>query len=271
MILRILSFFGVLAGGLYLAFFVGGFLWRDMLIFHPPASSYEEDGCVRFLTARDGTRLALYVLPPKNSEALSILYFHGNAEDTGHLRFLFQNLAARGCGVYALDYRGYGLSQGRPSTENICDDAHTAWNYLVNEEEIAPSRIVLYGRSIGTGPALRLAREHTPAGVILEGGFLSVFRVLTRIRIHPLDPLGNIENIPHLASPLLVIHGTRDGVVPWSQGKKLYEAARVPKEHYWVKGAGHNNLLFVAGEAYYERLEKFLEKLSRNPSERPES
>jgi alpha-beta hydrolase superfamily lysophospholipase len=266
-ILRILSLLGVLAGGLYATFLVGGFLLRDTLIFHPPAASYEKDAYVRTLTARDGTELALYAHPAENPEAPSILYFHGNAEDTGYLRFLFENIAARGYGVYALDYRGYGLSQGRPTTENICEDAHAAWNYLVEEEGVAPSRIVLYGRSIGTGPALALAREYAPGGVILEGAFLSVFRALTQIRLHPRDPLPNLKNIPHLSSPLLVIHGTRDGVVPFWQGKKLFEAARVPKEYYWVRGAGHNNLLYVAKDEYYKRIDTFLQGLSRESSE----
>ncbi len=266
MMLRMLSFLGVLAGSLYALFFLGGFVLRDRIIFHPPLSSYSEGAYVRFLTARDGTRLACYVLPPKNSEAPWILYFHGNAEDTGHLSFLFENIAAWGYGICALDYRGYGLSEGRPSTENICEDADAAWRYLVEGKGISPSRIVPYGRSIGTGPALYLARKYEPLGVILEGAFLSVFRVLTQVRLHPLDPLPNLKNIRHISCPLLSIHGTRDGVVPFWQGKKLYDTARVSKDHYWVKGAGHNNLIFVAGEMYYERLRDFLDKLAPRTS-----
>ncbi len=267
MILRLLGFFGILGTSLYLVFLFGGFFLRNSLIFHPPAPYYEKDEYVRFLTARDGTRLALYALPAQNPEALSILYFHGNAEDTGHLRFLFRNLASRGYGIYALDYRGYGLSQGRPSTENICEDASTAWTYLTESEGISPSRLVLYGRSIGTGPALYLARKQAPAALILEGAFLSVFRVLTQIRLHPLDPLPNLEHIRHISCPLLSIHGTRDRVVPFWQGKKLFSTPQVPKEFYWVQGGGHNNLLFVAEDAYYQRIRSFLDGLSPRLSE----
>lgn len=267
MMLRLLAFLGILGGSLYLAFLLGGFFLRDFIIFHPPAPYYAKDEYIRFLTARDGTRLALYALPAQNPEALSILYFHGNAEDTGHLRFLFRDLASRGYGIYALDYRGYGLSQGRPSTENICEDAFTAWTYLTESEEISPSRLVLYGRSIGTGPALYLARKHAPAALILEGAFLSVFRVLTQIRLHPLDPLPNLEHIRHISCPLLSIHGTRDGVVPFWQGKKLFRTPQVPKEFYWVQGAGHNNLLFLAEETYYERICSFLGNLLSYASE----
>ena len=96
-----------------------------------------------------------------------------------------------------------------------------------------------------------------------ESGFTSAFRVMTRIRLLPFDRFDNLQKLGHIKCPVLVIHGKQDEIIPFRHGLQLYEAARQPKINFWVDRAGHNDLLTIAGEAYWETARRF-EQLVEN-------
>jgi fermentation-respiration switch protein FrsA (DUF1100 family) len=149
------------------------------------------------------------------------------------------------------------MSQGRPSEQSAYQDAAAAYAYLTGTLGVPPSRIIAYGRSVGSGPSVDLASREPLAGLVVESGFLTAFRVLTRVPLLPFDKFRNIDKIARVSCPVLVLHGILDEIVPLSHGRALYLAAPEPKRALWVEGAGHNDLTFVAGDRQARALREF--------------
>ena len=244
---------------LFLAYFIS-----DSMAFLPPLAGYQNSPeLVKLLTA-DGTSIFAYYLPNKNAK-YTLLVSHGNAEDIGYMLPFLIEMRDHGFSVFAYDYHGYGLSGGKPTETNTYLDIEAAYAYLTRDLHLAPENIIVYGHSIGAALALDLAVRQPVAGVILQGAFVTAFRVMTQIPLLPFDKFDNLKKIKLLQAPLLMIHGGIDGVIPIWHGKKLYGAAVAPKEFYLVKNAGHNDVAVVAGEEYWQTITSFIR---RNISER---
>lgn len=239
---------------------VAGFAYAvsDSMLFQPSYGSFREPvGAVRIKTA-DSELAALYLPNPTASHTL--WYFHGNAEDLGDIEPKLQALRQMGYAVFAYDYPGYGLSTGRPSEAKIYAATQAALAYLRETHGIQPEQLVLYGRSLGGGPAVELATREPVAGLILDSAFMSAYRVITHWRLLPFDKFENLRKIKNVHCPVLVIHGTEDRVVEFAHGEKLFAAANEPKQKFWVQGAGHNNLTRTAGQGYWDALMAFRPK-----------
>lgn len=233
-----------------------GYFFTEKQIFQPQISTYQDDGDVIKLTSANGKRISAMYLPNVKA-SFTILYSHGNAEDLGDIRVYLQLLQKLGFSVVAYDYQGYGTSQGKPSEQNVYADIDAVYNYLTQSLKISPAQIIVYGRSVGSGPSVDLASRERVAGLILESPFVSAFRVVTKVPIVPFDKFANIDKIARVRCPVLVIHGTGDDVIPLWHGEALFKAANLPKRYLWVEGAGHNDLIEVAGKSYDETMEKF--------------
>jgi abhydrolase domain-containing protein 17 len=256
--------------GVWALLAVVAWLLADRLIFLPPRASYSEhDLPIEFVTTADDARLATLHLPAP-PDAFTILFSHGNAEDLGQLRPFLAWLHGAGFGVLAWDYRGYGASTGGPPGAAAVErDIATLHRHAVERLGIPPERLLVHGRSVGTGPALALAGATPVAGVIIESGFTSAFRVVTRVSILPFDRFPNLRRVRAVQAPVLVIHGTRDEVIPFRHGQLLFDAAPGEKQMFAVEGAGHNDLVIVAGERYLEALREFAEVARRGSSPEP--
>ena len=219
-----------------------------------------------FLETEDGVRIHSYFLPaPEASRA--ILFFHGNAGNASHRLPNAAGLRARGAHVLLADYRGYGRSQGRPSEAGAYADARANLAYLRSERGIPEERIVLFGRSLGGAVAVDLAQDRPLAGVILESTFSSVADVARSLFGGWVAPLtrGRFDSrvkIQNLRSPLLFLHGDRDRTVPIEFGQRLFAAAPGRKEFETLPGAGHNDTVALGGEAYFERIGRFLDEVA---------
>ncbi|WP_333167543.1 alpha/beta hydrolase [Microcoleus sp. Pol12B4] len=187
----------------------------------------------------------------------TILYSHGNAEDLDGILWLLREIRDSGFAVFAYDYQGYGTSQEKHSEYNTYRDIEAAYNYLTPHLGVPAKQIILYGRSVGGGPAINLASRQKVGGLVVESSFVSAFRVLTRMSLLPFDKFVNIDKIGKVRSPVLMIHGKADEVVHFWHGEKLFAAAKQPKLNFWVDGAGHNDLMDVAGDRYAATLRKF--------------
>jgi fermentation-respiration switch protein FrsA (DUF1100 family) len=195
---------------------------------------------------------------------ITLLWFHGNAGNLSYRYDMILRLVRIPVDVFILDYRGYGKSDGHPSESGLYLDGMAAWEYLVHRRGISPSRIVLFGKSLGSAVAVDLATRVQAAGLIVQSGFTSIpdmaagiLPIVPRILIR--TQMDSLSKISRIASPKLFIHSPADEVVPYRLGKRLYEAAREPKQFFEIANAPHNETYLVGGEAYLRRLREFVE------------
>ena len=248
---------------IYASLLLVAYFFSDRIIFRAQESSYEDGPEILKIETEDGAEIsALYLLEP-NSE-FTILYSHGNAEDVGDIREFLEMFRDNGFSVLAYDYRGYGTSGGRASEKNAYEDIEAAYEYLVGELGSSPDQIIALGRSVGGAVAMHLACREKLAGLILEGSFITAFRVITRIPLVPFDKFRNIDKIKKVQCPVLIIHGKDDRVVPFRHGEKLFKTANEPKLKFWVDGAGHNDLFWVAGTHYWDIIKEFTSMVQAN-------
>jgi hypothetical protein len=241
---------------IYALFALGIFFLADSLIFLPQPPTYQDTKDILKLPVNSTEKISAIYLPNSQS-AYTLLYIHGNAEDLGGVRPLLKRLHSLGFSVIAYDYRGYGTSDGKPSERNAYQDADTAYSYLTQKIKIPPQQIIVYGRSVGGGSATELAIRHPVAGLILESTFTSAFRVVVPFPILPFDKFSNLEKLPKVNWPVLIMHGQADQIIPIQHGQALYKAAPEPKISLWIPEAGHNDFILVAGDRYDKALLSF--------------
>jgi fermentation-respiration switch protein FrsA (DUF1100 family) len=216
-----------------------------------------------WLTARDGVTLnAWWIAAPR--ARLVTVFFHGNAGNLTHRIDHMRAIIAAGSSLLLPDYRGYGKSEGKPSEAGLYLDADAAYQWLMDQGH-TPEEIVIQGESLGTAVAVDLAARKPCAGVVLEAPFNSASRVAAAILpfLGPLIMRGfdSKAKIGKVQGPLLFMQGDWDEVIPYRLGRDLFAAAREPKSFWTVEGAGHNNLLEMAGDKYREHLAAFYRSL----------
>lgn len=257
----------LLLSALYIALLLFALFLSDSMIFLPHPSSYQDSPEVLKITTAGGKKIsAVYLANP--AALYTLLVSHGNAEDLGDDRTWLEDLRRAGFSVFAYDYEGYGTSEGKPGEKAAYQDEVAAYDFLAVNLKTAPDRIIIFGRSVGTGPAAYIAARRPSAGLILQSPFVSAFRVLTRIPLLPFDKFPNSRNIRHVHSPVLIMHSRGDSVIPFWHGQKMFELANEPKQAFWAQNADHNEMDSATG--YYESLQKFASTLEKTqPAQLP--
>ncbi len=227
-----------------------GCLCVNKLMFHPVAGGYSADlpGYVE-LGSGDEKIAAVIRGPHKGKKA--ILYCHGNAEDLTSSLQLFQPFVRAGYTYACVDYPGYGLSAGSPDEAGCYRVVHCLYDYLITQRGFKPEEIVVVGFSIGTGPAVELAATCPVGGLVLQAAYLSAPRIVTRVRVLPIDPFPSLKRIGQIKCPLLMFHGSDDSIIPYRDGRALYDLAPEPKQFIAVKGGDHNDFIGVYGYTRY--------------------
>lgn len=182
-----------------------------------------------------------------------VLYCHGNAANLSYLAEVMRLFYDYGFDVFLFDYRGYGASgKGPLSEEGLAVDAKAAYGWLL-KKGIPEGRIIVWGQSLGSGVAARLAAGTNPAGLVLEGAFPSVYSMSREkypwLLIPPFLVWDKFETAKYAAErscPLLQMHMEKDEIVPVRLGRKVFEKAAEPKEWLLVEGIGHNDYPSVA-------------------------
>ena len=221
------------------------------------ASEFEEV----FLDTPYNGRIHGLHIKSKESKGV-ILYFHGNTGSIRRWAVTGEELTSYGYDVFIVDYRGYGKSRGRRSEAAMHLDAEAAYDYLL--ESYSEENIVIYGRSLGSGFAVHLAAMHPLSKLVLETPFYSLLEIAEQQAPYvPIGfllrfPLRSDEVIGGIQNPLIVFHGTRDRVVPYHSGLKLYERAGSPKKQMVTIPRGrHNDLAKYA--LFREKMREFLD------------
>ena len=225
-----------------------------------------------YLTTADGLRIHAWHVPGESDTTL--LWMHGNA---GNISHRVDNIAVlnsqTGLGVLIVDYRGYGLSDGSPSEKGLYLDAEAAFDHLVTERGLDSAQdIVLFGRSLGVGVASEMATRHAVRCVILESGFTSIIGMARATRpdwlAYVLMPLiraryDTLSKMARIQSPVMIVHGDRDEIVPFQMAEQLFEAASEPKRFHAIRGATHNDVYERGGAAYFRALREFVSNPTR--------
>ena len=243
---------------------------QDSLIFFPqeeilqtPADKGLDYRDITLQTS-DNISIAGWYVRAENERG-TVLFCHGNAGNISHRLDTISIFNSLKLSVLIFDYRGYGKSGGRPSERGTYLDAQAAWDYLVDDKRMPASSIVLFGRSLGAAIAAELALRESPACLVIESGFTSVTDMGKRL--YPWLPVGIIAKhryatllkIGAIACPKLIIHSPDDDIVPFRQGRQLYDRASPPREFLEISG-GHNDGFLLSGRNYTEGLETFLQK-----------
>ena len=213
-----------------------------------------------WLTTADGVRIHGWYLPSPEARA-TILHLHGNAGNLSDRRDLVRDLRALGVNVLAIDFRGYGRSEGSPGEAGLDADARAAYDWLLTKT--TADRIVIHGESLGNGPACELASTVPCGGLIVQSAFTAAPDMAPRVL--PMFPkflvrtrFDNLSKVPKIPCRKLFIHSRDDEIVPFDMGEKLFAAAAEPKEFCWFTGCGHNDIIYSRAKKYYSRLAEFL-------------
>ena len=203
------------------------------------------------LSTADGVELAAWYAPaPPNRP--TVVMFHGNGGSLRHERHRLKRFKDADVGALLLSYRGYSGNAGSPNEEGLYTDARAALDWL-QTSGIAAESIVLYGISLGSGVATKMAAEREVGAVVLESPYTSTVDVAAfRFPIVPVtwlmeDRFESLARIKTINEPLLVMHGDRDYVIPQRFGRQLFDAANQPKEGFWPKGFGHDDIFDNGG------------------------
>ena len=240
---------------------------QNSQVFHPPKGQAEtpKEWGMEFETVllQSGGHTLTNWWIPGGSDSQVVLFLHGNATNISMMESYVRLFRALNLSVFLLDYRGYGLSEGEPSESGTQADAEAAWRYLIEDKQLSPSDLIIYGHSLGGGVASGLAVKHQPGKLILDGTFTSVPDVASdiypylpvRLMAHIKFP--TLDRISQLHIPLLIIHSPDDEVIPYHHGRKLFAAANEPKKFYQSRGS-HNTGLAALGSESVAVLNDFL-------------
>lgn len=248
-----LTAIGVLAG-LYVAALAVVFLLQRQYIYLPDdrradlaAAGVGDLLAEVALTAADGVTTVSWFRPPAAIDRPVLVFLHGNAGNIADRLFKIASFAGEGWGVLLVGYRGYGGNPGKPTESGLYADARAALDFL-RARGIAAARLVLYGESLGSGVATEMALGTKAGALVLEAPFTSIADMAQRrfpyfpSRWLVLDRFDSLGKIGRVGMPVLVLHGEGDPITPAALGRRLFAAAREPKELHIFPEAGHVDL-----------------------------
>jgi fermentation-respiration switch protein FrsA (DUF1100 family) len=247
------------------------FAWigQRWLIYFPDTStpSLDRAGLARaevvtFMTA-DGLRLGAWFVAGSGSPPRpTFVVFNGNGGHRGYRAPLAAALQRHGFNVLLTDYRGYGGNPGSPDEDGLAADAQAARAYVLGRRDVDPARVVYFGESLGAAVALRLAVEHPPSALVLRSPFASLASIgqhhypLLPVRLLLRDRFPSIDRAPQVRSPVLVIAGTSDMIIPIDHTRRLYDAITAPKIFVEID-ADHNDAALFDGEQMIQAILRF--------------
>jgi fermentation-respiration switch protein FrsA (DUF1100 family) len=242
---------------------------------HPRALAPEDV----WLTTSDDVKLhAWWIAAPGAAQTagsnakgkFTFLAFHGNASNIANRAAAYEFLRGMPANVLAVEYRGYGHSEGKPSEAGLYLDADAAWQYLVETRHLDRRSIISFGQSLGTAVATHLAAQHEVGGLVLEAPFPSAasvarktFWFLPGLSLLVYGQFDTRSRLQQVTAPVFIVHCAEDPVVPFEFGQDVHAAARAPKQFLQINGQCHEESSLIAPEKYRSALLAFLSSLER--------
>ena len=274
-VIRILAFAYI---GLAIALYLG----QSNLVFMPSKDVIEtpEILSIKFeniqITTRDNVNLDSWFVPAKDNDLVGkgvILFCHGNGGNISNRISYLPIFRELGLATFLFDYRGYGKSGGTPTEEGTYADVEVAWQYLTQERQIPPQKIIIYGESLGGAIASYLAQKisqpngnNNAGGLVLASTFTSISD--RAAELYPFMPIrflsrfsyNSIERLPSIKIPVLVIHSIDDEIIPFHHGDRNFQVANQPKKLVKLRG-DHNGGFLDSLETYRNGLNEFIQSI----------
>ena len=225
------------------------YLFQRNLLYHPSDNSYQGDEInfdykEIFIQNKEGIKLKAWLHEKDLINKKTIIFFHGNAGNLRNRNYKLNELSKFDVNFLIVAYRGFSGNQGKPSEQGLYEDAKSTLNWL-KIKGVKEKNIILYGESLGTAVAIEIAQNKDLAGIILESPFTSMVELAQKyypfipVRFLLKDKYETIKKLPNINSPLLVLHGRLDSIVPFSMSEELFKKANKPKFKYFIDNDDH--------------------------------
>ena len=254
---------------LYLFVLVFLYFYQRNLLYHPNENNYSGDKIsvkiekVKIRTS-DNIELLGWYHEKNLKDYKTLIYFHGNAGSLENRIHKLNHFKDMNINFLIIAWRGFSGNEGKPSEQGLYVDGKSAIDWII-KKGADEKNLILYGESLGTGIATHLAQNRSFAGVILETPFTSmadaakIFYPYIPVKILLKDKFENNKKIKNINSPILVMHGEIDQIIPFSMGKKIYEMANEPKYSHFTK---YDNHMMEYDEKLILALKSFLKSLN---------
>ena len=240
---------------------------QEKLLYHPGENNYLDQNLLnhkieKIYISSDEKLVGWYY--KKNEKFKTILFFHGNAGKIDNRIYKLNEFSKMNINYLIFAYRGFSGNNGKPSENGLYQDARAAKMWL-NNNKIEDKQIILYGESLGTAVALDLAKDIDFAGLILESPFTSMTKLAKKyypylpVKILLRHKYNSISKLKSVKSPILVMHGKKDKIVPFNMGLNIYKNANSPKFNFFRDDDDH---MMDFDQEMIDNLEKFIKYIN---------
>jgi fermentation-respiration switch protein FrsA (DUF1100 family) len=247
-----MKYFYLAVSSVVLAYFIiilFVYFYQRNLLYHPSENNYLNDKITFnyeeiFIETDKNINLKSWFIKKDLNKFKTILIFHGNAGNLFNRVYKLNELNKLDVNILLISWRGFSGNKGKPTEKNLYHDAEEAIKWLNNRGAISKN-IILYGESLGTGVATELGTSNAFGGIILESPFTSIanaakiYYPYLPVNIILKDRYNSISKIKNITTPILIMHGKKDNIVPQKMGLELYEKANQPKFSYFPENDDH--------------------------------
>ena len=251
----------------YLALLIFIYFNQRNLLYLPSENNYQNDKIQFsyeeiFIKVDDKITLKSWLINKDFREFKTLVLFHGNAGDLSNRIYKLNELNKLDINILLISWRGFSGNKGSPTEKNLYEDAEAAIKWL-NEKKVENNQIILYGESLGSGVAVEIGKKNNFNGIILESPFTSVensakiYYPYLPVKFILKDRYDSINKIDKIRTPILIMHGKKDDIVPFSMGKELFEKANNPKYSYFTLDDVH---MMEFNDQLLKNIKNFIEK-----------
>ena len=251
----------------YLVLLIFIYFYQRNLLYLPSENNYQNDKIQFsyeeiFIKVDDKITLKSWLINKDFKEFKTLVLFHGNAGDLSNRIYKLNELNKLDINILLISWRGFSGNKGSPTEKNLYEDAEAAIKWL-NEKKVENNQIILYGESLGSGVAVEIGKKNNFNGIILESPFTSVensakiYYPYLPVKFLLKDRYDSINKIDKIRTPILIMHGKKDDIVPFSMGKELFEKANNPKYSYFTLDDVH---MMEFNDQLLKNIKNFIEK-----------
>ena len=251
----------------YLVLLIFIYFNQRNLLYLPSENNYQNDKIQFsyeeiFIKVDDKITLKSWLINKDFREFKTLVLFHGNAGDLSNRIYKLNELNKLDINILLISWRGFSGNKGSPTEKNLYEDAEAAIKWL-NEKKVENNQIILYGESLGSGVAVEIGKKNNFNGIILESPFTSVensakiYYPYLPVKFILKDRYDSINKIDKIRTPILIMHGKKDDIVPFSMGKELFEKANNPKYSYFTLDDVH---MMEFNDQLLKNIKNFIEK-----------